>query len=111
MGTLIGFYNGAFGPGTGSIWAVALMKAFKLDIQKATMYAKPLNFAGNLTALGIFIFDGKVDFLVAILMGLGSFLGGKFGAKLVIYKDIRWLKLMFLTLMVVSTAATFIKYY
>ncbi len=111
LGTLIGFYNGFFGPGTGSIWAVVLMKYFKLDMQKATMYAKPLNLMGNMTALSIFIVGGKIDFVVAILMGLGSFTGGKLGAHLVIYKDVKWLKISFLLIMSISTIATFIKYY
>ncbi len=111
LGSSIGFYNGFFGPGTGSIWALMLMKWFKLDLQKATMYAKPLNLAGNLTALSIFIVGGKVDFLDAIIMGIGSFAGGKCGAHLVIYKDVKWLKIIFLILMTASTAGTFIKYY
>lgn len=111
LGLFIGFYNGFFGPGTGSIWAVALMKAFKLKLQKATMYAKPLNLAGNLTALSIFISGGRVNFLAAILMGVGSYFGGKCGAMLVVHKEEKWLKSIFLFLMLCSTAITFYKYY
>ena len=110
LGNIIGFYNGFFGPGTGSIWVIALTKYFKLDIQKATIYAKPLNLAGNLTALSIFIVGGKINLIVACLMGIGSFLGGKIGANLIIYKDIKWLKFTFLLLMTISTLATFIKF-
>lgn len=110
LGNLIGFYNGFFGPGTGSIWTIALIKFFKVNLQKATIYAKPLNLAGNLTALSIFIVGGKVDFIAAITMGIGSYLGGKLGARFIIYKDIKWLKLSFLILMIISTSVTFIKY-
>lgn len=111
LGSIIGFYNGFFGPGTGSIWAVALMKTFKLDLQKATIYAKPLNLVGNLTALSIFIGGGQVNLVAAALMGCGSFIGGKLGASLVIYKNLQWLKIAFITLMVISIAATFAKYF
>ena len=111
LGSVIGFYNGFFGPGTGSIWALALMRVFKLNLQQATIYAKPLNLAGNLSALSIFIVAGRVNFLVALLMGLGSYVGGKCGASLVVYKDVKWLKITFLLMMSISTAATFWKYY
>jgi uncharacterized membrane protein YfcA len=111
LGSSIGFYNGFFGPGTGSIWALALMKCFKLDLQKATMYAKPLNLAGNLTALSIFIVGGRVDYLAAILMGIGSFAGGKLGANFVMYKDVKFLKIIFLLFITLSTLGTFVKYY
>lgn len=111
LGSSIGFYNGFFGPGTGSIWALALMRAFKLDLQKATMYAKPLNFCGNLAALLVFIFYSKINYLTAVIMGIGSFTGGKLGAHFVIYKDVKLLKFIFLILMALCTISTFIKYY
>lgn len=111
MGSLIGFYNGFFGPGTGSIWALALIKCFKLDLQKATIYAKPLNLTGNLTALSIFIVGGRVDYLAAVLMGIGSFVGGRLGAHFVMYKDVKLLKTIFLLLITLSTLGTFVKYY
>ena len=111
LGSSIGFYNGFFGPGTGSIWAIALMRSFRLNLQKATMYAKPLNMAGNLSALSIFIVGGHVNFTAALMMGVGSFLGGKLGANLVIYKEVSWLKRIFLSMMLISTAVTFYQYY
>ncbi len=111
LGSSIGFYNGFFGPGTGAIWPVALVKAFHLKLQRATMYTKPLNFCGNLTALSIFIMAGRVDYRTAIFMAIGSYLGGKLGASLVIYKDSKWLTRVFTLMMIVSIAATFFKYY
>lgn len=111
FGTLIGFYNGFLGPGTGSLWAIAIMRILKVKIQQATMYAKPLNLVGNLTALTIFIWTGKIFFTLALLMGCGSFIGGRIGASLVIYKDARSLKSIFLVLMACSVCGTFFKYY
>lgn len=111
IGSSIGFYNGFFGPGTGTLWAISFMHFKKLSLQKATMYTKPLNLAANLIALCIFIYNGQIDFSLALIMGVGSFLGGKFGAQLVIYKDARWLKIVFTSIMTLSVTATFIKYY
>jgi uncharacterized membrane protein YfcA len=111
VSTLIGFYNGFFGPGTGTLWTISFIQFLHLNIKKATMYTKPLNLAANMAALIVFIYNGQINFKLAILMGLGSFAGGKYGAKLVIYKDSRWLKIAFLSLMAFSTIGTFIKYY
>jgi uncharacterized membrane protein YfcA len=111
FGISIGFYNGFFGPGTGTLWAISLMRFLHLSIKKATMYTKPLNLVANIAAIVIFLFHRQIDFKLALLMGFGSFIGGKYGAKLVIHKNSRWLKTIFVLLMAGSTAGTFIKYY
>ena len=110
LGTIIGFYNGCLGPGTGSIWTAMLMKFFNINIRTATMYAKPLNLAGNFAALLIFILSGRVNYTVAIAMGCGSFMGGRIGAYLVVYKNLRILRIAFITMMVVSIVLTFLKF-
>lgn len=111
LGSSIGFYNGFFGPGTGSIWAVALMRVFKLNIQRATMYAKPLNCAGNFAALIIFMYNRDVIYSLALFMCIGAFGGARFGAKIVVHKDLSVLKLIFLAVMSISVISTFIKFY
>lgn len=111
LGSSIGFYNGLFGPGTGSIWTIALMRGFNWSLAKATMHAKPLNMVGNLSALSIFFVGNRINYLAAFIMGIGSFLGGKLGAQLVIYKDATWLQRVFLTMIVVSTCLSFYQNY
>ncbi len=110
LGPSIGFYNGFFGPGTGSIWAVALVKVVNLGIKPAIMYAKPLNFVGNIASLMVFLLSGKVYFLVAIFMGGGSLLGGKLGAHIVIYKNLKLIKSLIVVVMVCTTASAFFKF-
>lgn len=107
LGMTVGFYNGFFGPGTGTIWAVALRKFLKAPLRNATMMAKPLNLVGNLTALGIFFASGQINFWAGIAMSVGAVAGGVIGANLVIFKDARWLKLVFNTLMAVSVVGAF----
>ncbi|WP_370931026.1 TSUP family transporter [Bartonella sp. DGB1] len=109
LGNTIGFYNGFFGPATGSIWAIALMKNFSLNLRTATMYAKPLNLAGNLSALSIFIVGGNIDYIAAILMCIGSFIGGKLGAKFILYKDSQYIKIAFISIMLLSIVALYAK--
>ncbi len=110
LGIGIGFYNGFFGPGTGTIWAVSIRKFLKTSLKTATMMTKPLNLVGNLTALGIFFATGHINLWAGLIMGAGAIIGGIIGANLVIYKDAKWLKITFNTLMACSvTAAFFVK--
>ena len=110
FGLGIGFYNGFFGPGTGSIWVVCIMAFMKWDIRLATMYAKPLNSLGNVGALAIFLFTGKIAMIPALCMAVAAFLGGRMGAHMVIYKDVKWLRFVFILLMLFSIIGTFFKY-
>ncbi|MBI0066544.1 TSUP family transporter [Commensalibacter sp. M0134] len=111
MGTVIGFYNGFFGPGTGAIWTISLMQIYKLRINTATIITKPLNIAGNITALSIFISGGQINYFSAFIMGVGSFIGGQIGASLVIYKSSRFLRVFFLIVMTSCVFYSFVKYY
>jgi len=107
LGLGIGFYNGFFGPGTGTIWAVGLQKGLKLSLKTATMMTKPLNLIGNLTALTIFFGSGQIDLVAGIAMGFGAILGGICGANLVMLKNARWLKVVFNLLMAASIVGAF----
>jgi uncharacterized membrane protein YfcA len=107
LGLCIGFYNGFFGPGTGTIWAVALRRFLRLTLKKATMMTKPLNLIGNLTALAIFFASGQINLWAGVAMGFGAVAGGIIGANLVILKDARWLKIIFNVLMGASVLGAF----
>ncbi|WP_072548764.1 sulfite exporter TauE/SafE family protein [Granulibacter bethesdensis] len=111
LGVVIGFYNGFFGPGTGSIWTVALSRTYQLRINAATMYANPLNMAGNIAALSILISGSAVDYRRALIMGAGSFLGAQIGGSVVIHKSARLLRIVFMTLMLVSMIGSFLRAY
>lgn len=111
LALFIGFYNGFFGPCTGSIWSISLMKLFHLNIKQAAMYTKPLNFVGNLSALVIFLYLGYINIPIAIMMGISGIFGGIMGAKFVIYKDSKVIKTCFVTIMVIIICSVFYKYY
>lgn len=80
----IGFYDGIFGPGTGSFFMLALVSLFGLGIIEATARTKLLNFTSNIAALLIFILGGKIVWTIGLTMGVAQLIGAQLGARLAI---------------------------
>ncbi len=80
----IGFYDGAFGPGAGSFYALSGVALRGKDLVQATADAKVLNFASNLAALAIFIVSGKIVWLVGGVMIAGTAAGAYLGSLVVL---------------------------
>ena len=78
----IGFYDGFFGPGTGSFIVTALVALFGLGLVSATAHTKLLNLASNVAALLTFIIGGKVLWMLGLAMAVASIAGGQLGAHL-----------------------------
>jgi uncharacterized membrane protein YfcA len=83
-GTIIGFYDGFFGPGTGSYFVLAFVALLGYGVRTATAHAKLLNFTSNIASLLFFILGGHVLWSIGVLMGIGQFIGAKSGADVVI---------------------------
>ena len=81
MGFAIGFYDGIFGPGTGSFLTIGFVMLFGLGLTRASGHTKILNLTSNLAALTIFIPAGDVVWPAAIAMAAGQVIGGYFGAR------------------------------
>lgn len=86
-GGCIGFYDGFFGPGSGSFYAIAFITLYGLNLTKATAHAKVLNFASDLGGLIFFIFQGQVIWGTGLIMLLGACFGARMGARLVLFKN------------------------
>lgn len=86
FGTGIGFYDGAFGPGTGSFFALACVSLLGFNLAKATAHAKVLNFASNMGSLVFFIIGGHVLWVLGFVMLVGQMIGARLGARLVLTK-------------------------
>ena len=86
VGFLIGMYDGALGPGTGSFLVFALVGLLGYAFLEASAKAKIANVATNLAALVIFIPAGAVMWKVGLLMGLGNLVGGYLGARTAVAK-------------------------
>jgi uncharacterized membrane protein YfcA len=77
----IGWYDGMFGPGTGSFFALAGVSVRGLGLIDATAVAKTLNFSTNIAALLVFLVAGKVVWAAGFLMMIGQFVGAWAGSK------------------------------
>jgi uncharacterized protein len=78
---VIGFYDGIFGPGTGSFFMLGFVTLAGFGLLKATAHTKFLNFASNLGSLIVFGLMGVVLWKTALAMGVGQFFGARLGAK------------------------------
>jgi len=94
----IGFYDGMFGPGTGSFFALAGVSCRGLDLIAATASAKPLNFATNLASLIVFLFAGQVVWVVGILMMVGQVFGAWVGAHVLFKINPSYLRAVVVTM-------------
>ncbi len=80
----VGFYDGFFGPATGSFFAIGFIALLGFNLTKATAHAKVLNFASNISSLCFFMFFGKIYWSIGLCMGVGQMCGALIGAKLVL---------------------------
>jgi uncharacterized membrane protein YfcA len=76
----IGFYDGFFGPGTGSFFTLALVALAGLGLVRAIAHTKLLNFATNISALAAMIAGGHILWLVGSVMAMASVAGNHAGA-------------------------------
>ncbi len=105
FGLLLGFYDGFFGPGTGSFWAVCFVGLLGLDLAQATAHTKITNFTSNLISLLTFAIGGKVFYSVGVVMGSGQMMGAYLGSRLVIRRGARLVRALLITVI----AATILK--
>lgn len=80
----IGFYDGIFGPGTGSFFMLALVALFGVGLIEVTGRTKLLNFTSNVAALLMFILGGKIVWVIGLSMGLAQVIGAQMGARVAI---------------------------
>jgi len=86
VGFGVGFYDGFFGPGTGSFFAIACVGLLGFGLTKATAHTKVLNLTSNLASLLCFVAGGQVVWSLGLIMAAGQLLGGRLGASLVVLK-------------------------
>jgi uncharacterized membrane protein YfcA len=84
---LVGFYDGFFGPGAGSIFIICLYVVNKMPLLNASATSKIFNFSSNLGSFVGFAIAGKMVFLTGIPMIIGCFLGNHFGSLHAIKTD------------------------
>jgi uncharacterized protein len=95
LGVGIGFYDGFFGPGTGSFLIFAFVSGFGFDFLTASANAKVINFATNLAAVGYFAATGHVLWRYALPMAACNMLGSLAGTHLAILRGNRFVRGLF----------------
>ena len=94
-GFVIGVYDGALGPGTGSFLVFALVGLMGYAFLEASAKAKIANFATNLGALTVFIPGGHVMWGIGAVMATTNLLGGYVGARTAVAQGSRFIRIVF----------------
>lgn len=102
FGLGFGFYDGFFGPGVGSFWAIAFVAVLGFNLAKATGYTKVMNCASNLAALALFALGGKILYAAGLVMAAGQVLGARLGSGLVVRRGARFVRPVFLAVVVLT---------
>ena len=93
---IIGFYDGFFGPGTGSFLIFAFL-LLGFDFVSSSGNAKALNFASNIAAMITFLWLGYVHLEYSLIMGFGMILGAIAGTRVAIRKGAAYVKPLFVS--------------
>lgn len=102
----IGFYDGMFGPGTGSFFALSGVYCRGHDLITSTAIAKPLNFSTNIASLLVFLAAGKIVWVSGIVMIFGQIIGAWIGSHVLFKINTAYLRVI----IVVMSIAMLIKY-
>ncbi|HTR00390.1 MAG TPA: TSUP family transporter [Candidatus Acidoferrum sp.] len=78
----IGFYDGMFGPGTGSFFSMSAVALRGLPVLAATALAKTLNFATNFASLLVFVVSGHFVWQAGLVMMAGQMIGAFIGSHI-----------------------------
>jgi uncharacterized protein len=96
VGSGIGFYDGFFGPGTGSFLIFIFVGLFGFDFLTSSASSKVINVATNLSAVLYFGATGHILYEYALPMGVCNLLGSLVGTRLAILKGNRFVRVFFL---------------
>lgn len=100
IGGAIGFYDGLFGPGTGSFLIFLFIRCYALDFLQASACAKVVNLATNIAALTFFMGADKVLYAIALPMAVFNMAGALVGSRLAIKGGTRFVRALFLLLLI-----------
>jgi len=95
-GLLIGFYDGALGPGTGSFFVFTLVGLMGYSFLEASAKARLANWATNLAAIVVFVPQGAVVWRVALVMGACNVLGGYVGVRTAVARGAGFVRVFFI---------------
>ena len=96
IGVVLGFYDGFFGPGTGSFLVFLMVRWLGYDFLNASACAKLINTATNLAALILFAIKGHVWWHFALAMALANLIGSTLGTRLALRHGAGFVRVAFM---------------
>jgi uncharacterized membrane protein YfcA len=93
---VLGFYDGFFGPGTGSFFVFAYVRLMGYDFLNASASAKLVNTATNFSALALFTIQGHVWWHLALPMAVANVFGSIIGTRLALKHGASFVRSVFL---------------
>ena len=94
----LGFYDGFFGPGTGSFLVFGLINIFGFNFVASSANARILNFTSNVTALVLFALSGQINYMLGLPVAVFMILGAKMGTTVALNKGSKLIKPIFVTM-------------
>lgn len=96
LSIILGFYDGFFGPGTGSFFVLGFIVLLGFDFLHASAYAKVVNSITNISALIVFLYHGNYILSVAIIMAISNIFGNVLGTKTAFKKGNSFIRILFI---------------
>ncbi|WP_374261217.1 sulfite exporter TauE/SafE family protein [Zoogloea sp.] len=101
FGLVIGFYDGFFGPGTGSFLIFGFVRLFGMDFVRASASAKVINCATNVSAIAFFASHGPILWAVGLTMAVCNLAGAQLGTHLALRHGAGFIRKAFLMVVAV----------
>jgi uncharacterized membrane protein YfcA len=98
LGLVVGFYDGFFGPGTGSFFVLGFVLILGFEFVQASAYSKIINCMTNISALIVFIKQGNYLLELAILMAVCNISGNLLGTRLALKRGNTFVRTIFLVI-------------
>jgi len=106
IGAVIGWYDGFFGPGTGSFFIFLFVRFLGYDFLNASASAKLLNVATNIAAIALFALKGHVWWHIGLMMAVANMAGSFIGSHLALKHGtgfVRWVFVVVVSLLIIKT--------
>ena len=107
----LGFYDGFFGPGTGTFLMFGMMSLFKFDFVHGNGNTKALNLTSNIAALCAFAVCGNINYVIGIPVALAMIAGGQLGAHMAIKNGATLIRPVFVVMSFVACVKIFVDYF
>ncbi|APR06256.1 sulfite exporter TauE/SafE family protein [Thauera chlorobenzoica] len=104
IGLGIGFYDGFFGPGTGSFLIFLFIRLLGMDFLRASVSAKILNVATNVAAIAYFAGNVELMWALAAVMAVCNLSGAVLGSRMALRHGTGFVRKMFLGVVLVLIA-------